>query len=95
MIYIDIDNIDFLDENGDYHRINHPAFIARERQSWFKHGKYHRLDGPAVNTYYYNYYYIDDIRHTEEEFYKKTKISKYSQKKKMSFLTTIYSRFFR
>ena len=39
----------WLDREGEIHRTNQPAYInPGYYKSWFKHGKRHRLDGPAV-----------------------------------------------
>jgi hypothetical protein len=50
----------WLDKQDRYHRKNGPAIIKPNgNEFWFKHGKLHRLDGPAIiteleqNWYYY------------------------------------------
>lgn len=45
----------FLDANGENHRDNGPAAISKGRVTpgtgeWYKHGKLHREDGPAVRV---------------------------------------------
>lgn len=40
--------IERIDENGDFHSDDDPAFITSTFKSWWFHGKRHRLDGPAV-----------------------------------------------
>jgi hypothetical protein len=38
----------FLDDQGNYHRNGGPALICERYEAWYKHGKPHRVDGPAV-----------------------------------------------
>lgn len=40
----------YTDENEYWHRENGPAYITEELQTWWKHGKRHRIDGPAVDS---------------------------------------------
>lgn len=35
------------DEDGQYHSDDGPAIMNGERIAWYKHGKLHRIDGPA------------------------------------------------
>jgi hypothetical protein len=68
----------WLDENNNFHRDNEPALIYLDgTKQWFKHGKYHRLDGPAIiNSYLFRKsttspileWYIDGENYSEEDF---------------------------
>jgi hypothetical protein len=62
----DIDNIGeyWLDNEEVYHKENGPAVIWKKPRGmeYFKHGKYHRLDGPAVDLKFTKMWYIDGER---------------------------------
>lgn len=82
-------NIAWVNENGDLHRENGPAFIWYTGiLEWYKNGLQHREDGPAV---VYNVspefigcedeeekdqYFLDDIEYTENEFIKEMRVRK-------------------
>jgi len=60
----------YKDENGEYHHQLRPALIVKDvSESWYKHGKLHRLDGPAIERKDGSTeYWIDGVHLTEEEF---------------------------
>lgn len=41
---------------------------------WYKHGKKHREDGPAVDVQYNKEYYLDDIKYSYHEWLKRVKL---------------------
>jgi len=59
----------YSDYNEDYHNPFGPALITTISESWYKHGKLHRIDGPAVEkTNGHKEYWIEGVHLTEEEF---------------------------
>lgn len=60
-----IDCIEWRNDCGQLHRLDGPARIWSDgRKSWWINGQRHRLDGPAIegpeiNTWYFNNKYID------------------------------------
>ena len=64
----------FWDLNGKRHREDGPAIEwADGSKEWLRHGNRHREDGPAIECSQagVNYWYLDGVRYTEEEFNKK------------------------
>jgi len=60
-----------FDENRKLHAIERPAIqYDTGDATYYKHGKMHRLDGPAVDWPSRNYfvYYIDGVEYAEEDF---------------------------
>ena len=37
-------------KDGEFHRVDGPAYRHKNNYVWYKDGKLHRLDGPAVNV---------------------------------------------
>jgi len=77
--------IRYYNELGLYHRINGPATISWLSKRWYKNGKPHRLDGPAI-MYLANYSQTNEKNvwcyngktmncHSQEEFEKLIKLS--------------------
>lgn len=74
-----LDHYCTLDENDKYHSENdEPAYIHNMRQfdkrqykAWYKHGKRHRENGPAIEKAYGDdEYFLNDQRLTKEEFFR-------------------------
>lgn len=61
-----------LDKTGKLHNLTGPALrYENGSESWFKHGVYHRIDGPAViyvDSPELNQYWIDGVRYTLDDF---------------------------
>jgi hypothetical protein len=38
----------YYDDNGEYHRLDGPAWILGDQWQWAMHGLVHRIDGPAI-----------------------------------------------
>lgn len=54
------------------HREGGPAVCGSSYEEWYKNGKLHKEDGPAVIYYtnlYNEEYYLNDKRLTKEEFF--------------------------
>jgi len=62
----------WINYKGRRHRDNGPAVERIDgTKYWLKNGKFHRLDGPAIeysNSDSDRYWYIEGERYTEEEF---------------------------
>ena len=50
----------YRNEKGQLHRIDGPAFINDNIQSWFMNGIYHRIDGPAIIDNNHQSWWIND-----------------------------------
>ena len=50
-----------VDENGLYHSFNdEPAIVYIDgMREWWKHGKLHRENGPAMKSYFNEYFYLN------------------------------------
>lgn len=61
-------NCHYVDDK--LHNDNDPSIInmADGTKQWFKHGKRHREDGPALIKSVHKYWFINDVGHTEQEF---------------------------
>lgn len=44
------DNHEIYKLNGNLHRVDGPAYIAGGFKSWWRYGKRHRSDGPAIEN---------------------------------------------
>jgi hypothetical protein len=42
------DVILFVNDLGELHRVDGPAFISRKLRAWYRQGLWHREDGPAL-----------------------------------------------
>lgn len=69
------DRIEHIDILGRSHRNNGPAVVwYNGKQVWCKHGKLHRVDGPAIVNVEDDSedtvceYWIDGIQYSEEDF---------------------------
>ena len=58
--------------NGRRHRDgDKPAMVYRTGNSWYKHGKVHRINAPAIiSDSYQCWYYYNDRSNTEREYQK-------------------------
>jgi len=65
----------WYDSDGELHREDGPAIEwAHGGKEWVKHGEWHREDGPAYESVNgYKAYYLEGIRYSEEEYWKKIK----------------------
>lgn len=75
MIYINKndDAIEFYDKNRKSHRLNGPAFIEGEYQSWYQNGMFHRIGGPSVISSYGIFWCLQGVKYTETEYHHKIK----------------------
>lgn len=65
-------NVKWFDEDMKLHRVGGPANYGCDFEEYYKHGKLHNLNGPAVSYPYGDKsYYIEGICYEEKEFYKK------------------------
>jgi hypothetical protein len=63
----------WTDDDGLLHRDNGPAIQMKNgKQEWFKHGKRHRLDGPAIIYKNYdndnNKWWIEDQEYSKDQW---------------------------
>jgi hypothetical protein len=63
-------NVNWLDEQGLYHRLDGPALITPlGSRHWFHHGSLHRAAGPAVELRGgERWWYLHDVKYTEAEY---------------------------
>lgn len=59
----------YEDYNGELHHLFKPAITKKNSQEWFKHGKRHRIGGPAIkgtsNGVEYEYWYEEGKLHRD------------------------------
>ncbi len=56
----------FYDDNNSYHRDDGPAVLfTNGAKCWYKHGKLHRLDRPAIESAFIDAWYVDGKSHNE------------------------------
>lgn len=54
---------------GQFHRVDGPAFVSADRQAWHLHGREHRVDGPAVEFSDGEHeFWIDGVQLSADEF---------------------------
>jgi hypothetical protein len=59
------------DDDGKLHSANSPAIqYSNGDETWYFHGKFHRVDGPAIDWPLKNYYvyYINGVQYSKEVF---------------------------
>lgn len=62
------------------HNEGEPAveYIINKEKIWFQHGKYHRLDGPAIECEKnHKYYYIDFTPYSKKDYWNHPRVKEY------------------
>ena len=49
--------------NGNFHRVDGPAYINGDRQEWWLNGRLHRTDGPAIIVGDHQVWYLNGLCH--------------------------------
>ena len=73
VISSEFEYVSFRNINGQYHRLDGPAYISGNFNEWYENGKLHRLDGPAVIDGNVLYWYIEGNYYKECNYYEKLK----------------------
>ena len=67
-------------QNGVLHREDGPAIVYPDgNQRWYRNGRLHRTDGPASIFNGKSYWFLNDMRLSEEEFNRRVASGEYHE----------------